>query len=115
MTTQYFRHLTADHTDQFRTDFRFRLALDLIRHFGVVAAKPGAEDSSGRSILELQTPKEVVDRAFEMAAYAVEKAEALDWLKPFELTDEQLAEIAVELESVKAEAQAKLWGSRKPR
>jgi hypothetical protein len=71
---------------------RARIALKLIETYGSVAAKKGDEDKTGRATLDLQTPKELVDRAFDIAFYFVERAEALEELQPVALTHEQVAE-----------------------
>lgn len=48
-----------------------KLAFDLIGRWGTVAAAPDGEDSSGRAKLRLQTPQELVNRAFECAELAM--------------------------------------------
>lgn len=50
-----------------QVDMTGRLAIRLVEHFGVVAGKPGPEDSKGRSTLDLLSPDEVVDRAYDIA------------------------------------------------
>lgn len=46
-----------------RADF----AAELIRHWGQVAGTTGKEDSAGRAKIDLASPQDVVDRAFEIA------------------------------------------------
>lgn len=56
------------------------LALDLTRSWGMVAGKPGGEDSGGREKLALLTPQEVVDRACETAELLIAEFESRNWL-----------------------------------
>lgn len=46
------------------------LAISLIEKWGMVAGQPEGEDSAGRSITRLQTPEELIDRAFTVAELA---------------------------------------------
>jgi len=48
-----------------------KLAFDLVARWGAVAGAPDGEDSSGRAKLRLQTPQELVERAFECAERAM--------------------------------------------
>ena len=43
------------------------LAASLIERWGMVCAEPDGEDSAGRQKLRLQTPDELVQRAFDVA------------------------------------------------
>jgi hypothetical protein len=51
-----------------------RMAFELISRWGMVAATPAGEDSAGRQRLRLQTPSELVDRAFVVADLAFHEA-----------------------------------------
>lgn len=51
-----------------------RIAVALIERWGAVAAVPDGEDSTGRQQCRLQTPQEVVERAFETAGLIFEEA-----------------------------------------
>ena len=53
-----------------------KLALDLISRWGMVAAMPDGEDSSGRSKVRLSTPEELSERAFSTAKIAFETVRA---------------------------------------
>lgn len=53
-----------------------RIAVRLVEHFGVVAAKYDGEDSAGRSALVQQEPEEVVDRAVRTAELLVDRLRA---------------------------------------
>jgi len=64
------------------------MAMAFIERWGVVAAKPDGEDAAGRQKLALLTIDEVVDRAFEMADKAFDRAEALGWVIPTPSLDE---------------------------
>jgi hypothetical protein len=44
--------------------------LELIKQHAMVAAEPDGEDSAGRSRVRLQTPNELVTRAFEISELA---------------------------------------------
>ena len=51
-----------------------RLAFSLLERWGMVAACPDGEDSAGRAKLRLSEPSELVDRAFEVANLAFNRA-----------------------------------------
>lgn len=53
-----------------------KMAGALIERWGVVAAIVDGEDSAGRSKLRLQTPEELVQRAFAVAELFYSEAEA---------------------------------------
>lgn len=55
-------------------DVEAGIALRLIEHFAVVAAKIDGEDTAGRSKMELQSATELVDRAFDISAAFVARA-----------------------------------------
>ncbi len=76
MTEKYFHDGYANKLDcGFTLGARGAIALRLLEHFAVVAGKSDREDSQGRSILDLQTPLEVVDRTFQIADLFVTRAE----------------------------------------
>lgn len=51
----------------------------LLEQWGMVAATPDGEDSTGRARLRLSTPEEMVDRAIETVRLAFLKMDELDW------------------------------------
>jgi hypothetical protein len=53
---------------------RASLAWDLLRAHPLIAGVEDGEDSAGRSKLRLQTPREIVDRAFQIAGIFVDVA-----------------------------------------
>lgn len=57
--------------EEFEVSFTFQLAVQLLQHFGVVAAREAGVSDTGHPILKLQEPHEVVDRAFTIAEMAV--------------------------------------------
>jgi hypothetical protein len=61
-------------------DLRGRIAVSFAEHNGMIAAIQDGEDSSGRSKLRLQTPREVAERAIEVAKLLTEGMDALGWL-----------------------------------
>jgi len=61
--------LVAHETEQLEQTAK--LAFDLVGRWGPVAATPDGEDSSGRAKLRLQTPEELVQRAFGCAELAM--------------------------------------------
>ena len=65
-----------------------QMAMGFIDKWGVVAARPDGEDTAGRQKLALLSVDEVVDRAFEMADKAFDRAESLGWLVPVPSLDE---------------------------
>lgn len=57
-----------------------RLAMELIARWGLVAAAPDGEDSSGRSKARLQTPEELVTGACETAERAFIAFRTRGWM-----------------------------------
>lgn len=55
-------------------DNEARFAMAFIERWGMVAAMPDGEDSSGRAKVRLATPDELVDRAFKTARIAFVRA-----------------------------------------
>jgi hypothetical protein len=51
-----------------------RLAFSLLERWGMVAACPDGEDSAGRSKLRLSETNELIDRAFDVARLAFDRA-----------------------------------------
>jgi hypothetical protein len=62
-----FRHYDEQALGQYNESIEADFAESLIARWGMVAAIPDGEDSQGRSRLRLQTPQELIDRAFEVA------------------------------------------------
>ena len=65
-----------------KVGLRMRYAGAMIERWGMVAACPDGEDSSGRSKLRLATPEELVDRAYAVAALLVERGELDGLIEP---------------------------------
>jgi len=61
-------------------DQRGGFALDLIRQWGMVSARRGADTGAGRPTVEALTPAEVVDRAFELTERAWDEMKSRGWL-----------------------------------
>lgn len=53
----------------------------------LIAGKPNGEDKAGRSIIDLQTPKEVVLRALDVADIFVTECENRGWMKSLDELD----------------------------
>lgn len=53
-----------------------RIAMDFIVRWGMVAAMPDGEDSSGRQKLRLMTTDELIERAFDVSVKFCKKARA---------------------------------------
>lgn len=62
-------------------ELRASIALDLLKHWGLVAGKSDREDSSGRAICDLQNPEEAVTRAFNIAELFIQTAESKGYIK----------------------------------
>ena len=60
--------------------WKARLACALIEKWGLVAAAPDGEDSSGRAKLRKLTPTELVAEATEVADLAVEEFRRRNWV-----------------------------------
>lgn len=90
-------------------ELRSSMAAILIEKWGMVAGKPGGEDSSGRRTLDILSPEEVVERAYAVADLLVDTAE-----KRGELvleTDEDVSasfQRVGELERIRSEARCRL-------
>ena len=54
-------------------EFEAKFALAVMEKWGMVAAMPDGEDSSGRQQLRLATPEELVARAFAIAKLAFQR------------------------------------------
>jgi hypothetical protein len=84
----------------FELDLRAEFAWELLNHFGVVAGKPGAEDTAGRSICDLQAPAELVERACQIAEQTVSAFEARGWIRRPTVTAEEAAREEGRLKSI---------------
>jgi len=82
-------------------ELRCELAWDLIHHFGSIAAKTQGEDSAGRHKIELQTPKEIVERVFAIVDIFVDKAELRGELREDSVSQEDKALAVGRLERIK--------------
>ena len=71
---KYVEHVLAS------PDPRARMAIDLIDKWGMVAATSDGEDSAGRAKLRLLAPDEMVQRACDTAALAMEAFRARGWM-----------------------------------
>ena len=56
------------------------MAIELLGRWGMVAAMPDGEDSTGRQQMRLQTPDELVTRAVEVARLAFLRFEEAGWM-----------------------------------
>jgi hypothetical protein len=84
----------------YELDLRAEFAWELLNHFGVVAGKPGAEDTAGRSICDLQAPAELVERACQIAEQTVSAFEARGWIRRTTVTAEGAAKESGRLRSI---------------
>jgi len=66
--------------NRFMPIFEARLATNLIEKWGMVAAMPDGEDSSGRQKARMMDPSEIVHRACETARLAADAFYAADWM-----------------------------------
>lgn len=64
-----------------RLSFKARIALSFIEKWGMVAACPDGEDSSGRFKSRPLTPVEVVSRAVETTERAFEHFDEKGWIE----------------------------------
>ena len=80
-------------TELLQFDVEGKIVIDLITRWGMVAAIPDGEDSSGRQKLRLMTPEELVERAVSTAHIFVEQAKreslAIELPEPEPLQDEE--------------------------
>lgn len=65
-----------------------RLACQLIERWGIVAAAPDGEDSSGRAKLRVLTPAELVETACDTAQLAVAELRKRGWVTPIPSLEE---------------------------
>jgi hypothetical protein len=99
---QYWRSEVTGHGANF--ELRSSIALDLIEHFGSVAAKRGEhDDNTGRATIELQTPAELVDRCFCIADIFVDTASKRGEIGD-PIGDVELARQSGEFDHAKSEA-----------
>ena len=78
----------------FKLNLRGDIALHLIERWGEVTGSiREKEDTAGRAVLDVMPVKDVVERAFHMADLAVAELELRVWIKPVEMTLEDLGEI----------------------
>src|SRR5262245_1007835 len=70
----------------FELEGRSELAYRLVSQWGLVAGEQAKEDSSGRAGIRLQTPEELIERAFRVVDLyfekAIERGELREWVKP---------------------------------
>lgn len=59
---------------------RARTALAFAERWGMVAGKPGLEDSQGRATLDLMPPNEVIERACDTADGLYDEFERRGWI-----------------------------------
>lgn len=64
---------------KFALDPRAILAIELVKHFGVVAAAPNGEDTAGRQKIEMQNVDDLADRACDIAAALFSRFEQREW------------------------------------
>lgn len=70
-----------------------RIAVSLVERWGMVQAKDGGEDSSGRARLELMPVDEVVARACDTAALLMAEVRNRNWVVPVPSWEEVEAEV----------------------
>ena len=71
-----------------------QFAMDLMRHFALVAASDDGEDSAGRAKLRTLSAEEVAQKACELAAAAYNEFHERGWLIEVPMyTDEQVKKI----------------------
>lgn len=69
-------------------DHRARFAMACIERWGMVAAEPDGEDSTGRQKLKLSRPRDIVYRAMECADMVFEEFDRAGWLVNVPSVDE---------------------------
>ncbi len=70
-----------------------RIALILIEKWGAVNGKiRGEEDSAGRAVLDVMPVSDVIQRAFDMAEQAVAELERRQWIRPVDMSAEQVGD-----------------------
>lgn len=57
-----------------------RFAMAMVERWGMVAAESNGEDSAGRASLRLQTPEELISRAFKVAELVFAEARNRGWV-----------------------------------
>ena len=72
--TKFMGKDTFELVDDEYLEMEAKLATLLIEKWGLVAAIPDGEDSAGRQKLKMQTPDELVQRAFAVASLAMKTA-----------------------------------------
>ncbi|MDR3633741.1 MAG: hypothetical protein P4L84_07880 [Isosphaeraceae bacterium] len=83
--------------------FEARLAINLIERWGLVAAESDGEDSAGRAKSRLSTPKELAQRACDVAAEASAELRKRGWIFSLPSQSEIDAEFKRNKESKKKE------------
>lgn len=94
----------------FDLEARSLIALDLVNHFGSIAAKINGEDSSGRSKLELQDPTELVQRCFAIADEFVNECERRNSIRSY--TMDEVLDMEDEVNEKKLERDNKRFAER---
>src|SRR6185295_10492421 len=110
MQTSYFRTIEQDFEDQSQLDLRARIALDLMRTYGLIAADGDGEDGGKRQKLKLQAPEEVVARCMALAETAVSVFEDRGYIKGITISREELEQQARDRHHRRLEA---VWGKEK--
>lgn len=82
IVTDDFRNRRASHqiNDREVANWEARLASFLIERWGIVAATPDGEDSSGRAKVRALAPGELVEKACETATLAVQAFRDRGWV-----------------------------------
>lgn len=63
-----------------RYSMRAELAINLVSHFALIAAKDDGDDTSGRRASKLQSTDEVVNRACDIAEKMIDELEKRNWI-----------------------------------
>lgn len=94
--------------DGFVMNLSGRIALILIEKWGTVAGHiRDKEDSVGRAVLDVMPVADVVERAFDMAEQATAELERRQWIRPLDMTPEELGEAAARIDTARYRTQFK--------
>src|SRR3990167_9329520 len=93
-------------------ELRARLAFTLIERYGSVAGQPRGEDSAGRSILDLQTPQELVTRCFEIADLCVQECLSRGLIRKPTKTVDEMAKETARILRLQLDAETRQWRIR---
>ncbi len=78
--TERYLHPEVRVWDREHPELEARIAIEFVTKWGMVAALPDGEDSSGRQKLRMHRPAEMVDRAIECAGLLAEVLRKRGWM-----------------------------------